>query len=317
MAEPGCLHDAHFQHLEVSGNSTISGIQLEPSTTLVDWHYKNCDPPTVSLQRNNTPSGKASILKSEDHGSIRFPFKNNVQSLTVNVHIINDDKDEKPSFIQLTNSSAAEAGSLEEEGLSLTRTTTGNTAVQGYDINLNNTSNNTFIVGTDSGYIEATFYLQINSLDCLLIGFKEVQDVAVTTFQKAIVAQGTSGGYTNTRLLGISGGQAGTNIEYLSGSVPDGTKTTLGNSTQQATTQKNLTLRVTLNLDGTASYSFKKEAAAGIAADINLTTNAPTGQIANDKKLVPCILFSNKHDNTNTPAINHQTLKSLKIVKNP
>ena len=312
MAEPGCLHDAHFQHLEVSGNSTISGHVLEPHTTLVDWDYKNCDPPTVSLQRNKIPTGQASILKSLDHGSIRFPFKNNVQSLTVNVHVINDDTDENPSIIQLTNSSAAETVSL-AEGLNLTRTP--HTAVQGYDINLNNTSNNTVIVGTDSGYIEATFYIQTNSLDCLLIGFKEVQDVAVATFQKAIVAEGTpaTGGYTNTRLLGISGG--GTNIEYLSGGVPDTSKTTLGDSQAEATTQKNLTLRVTLNLDGTASYSFKKEAVAGIAADVSLTTNAPTKTIDDGKKLIPCILFSNK--NSSTPATNHHTLKSLKIVKNP
>ena len=25
MAEPGCLHDAHFEHLEVSGDTTLTG----------------------------------------------------------------------------------------------------------------------------------------------------------------------------------------------------------------------------------------------------------------------------------------------------
>jgi hypothetical protein len=34
MAEPGCLHDAHFQNLEASGNSTINKLTVETTATL-------------------------------------------------------------------------------------------------------------------------------------------------------------------------------------------------------------------------------------------------------------------------------------------
>ena len=145
---------------------------------------------------------------------------------------------------------------------------------------------NKFVVGTHSGYIDATFWASdTTAYDCVVIGFRKAE-AHQSSFATTIAAGSGDPGYSDIFVVGIVG--SARKIQSVNAANGD-TTAQFVDSTDVAVDSDNLRIKVSISSAGAMSYQWvvNAEAGAGTLADPGAGTH--TFSFDNGDTLVPFI----------------------------
>ena len=238
------------------------------SGNIFQWNYTKCGAPIATI--SGLGDGNGVIAASTPMG-ILFPGPNgelypstltNVEATTTKIMY-----PQMEGAIPAADAGATAVGyNLQLDGEAVDNG--GFEWVPGNGVNAN--ASNKFVVGTNSGYFDATFWTSDwTDYDCVAIGFR-IAGVAFETGHAAILAAASGDPlYTDFVAFGV---QSADDIQIAT-ALNDGDRT-YTDSTQVPTDSDNLRLRVDLSSAGVVTYSHVSNAIAGAGTLAAPTTTA-------------------------------------------
>lgn len=304
MAEPGCLHDAHFQYLEVSKELTVGGALTRVTpVNIIDWDYISCPTPIVS---NLTGAGGADgVMADGELFSMIFPGKNGqvtpVQGSMVGAHTVAAKGFMVEGTIVATDTNGTVAG-LNLQGDAVTADNTGLELVFG---GTQFGGGAACTIGTHAMTFDVTFHsVDFTDQDAVTIGFRKVQEFD-TSHGGILAAASGDPGYTDFCAFGV---QSADDVQIAT-ALNDGSRT-YTDTTDATAASGNHRFKIDVTSGGVVTYSHIR----GAVMDAG-TLAAPSTTAAftfdDGDTVIPYLIIQSTSVNS---AI---YLKSIKITRTP